>query len=128
MCYCCQKLESWSISGADRERIGSGSGADLHVTCLSQSEAQNREGIRSGSGADWERIPSQSHVISLSQSEAQKVRVDPLPIRSRSAPNPLPTGSAPKSHVILTSCLVDARQCSRCSGKVRTNHVYTTYD
>ena len=55
--------------------------------CLTQSEAQNREGIGSGSGADREQIgsrsgadreqiPSQSHVISLSQSEAQKVRVD----------------------------------------------------
>ena len=29
-----------------------------------------------------ERIPFQSLVISLSQSEAQKVRMDPLPIRS----------------------------------------------
>ena len=36
----------------DLENFGSRLVADPHVICLSQSEAQNREGIRSRSGAD----------------------------------------------------------------------------
>ena len=43
-----------SGSGADQERIGSRS----HLTCLSKSEAQNREWIGSGLGVDWEWIGS----------------------------------------------------------------------
>ena len=39
------KVRNW-------ENFGSGSGTDPHVMCLSQSEAQNREGIGSRSGAD----------------------------------------------------------------------------
>ena len=50
------------------ENFGSRLGARI---CLSQSEAQNREGIGSGSGVDPLLICSQSHVICLSQSEAQ---------------------------------------------------------
>ena len=42
-----------------------------------------------GSGGDQEWIPP-THVISLSQSEAQKFRLDPLPIPSKSAPDLLP--------------------------------------
>ena len=65
MCYCYQKLE-FSTSGADRERIpsilslslaytdhmGADSGGNLggdREQILSQSEAQNRQGIRSQS-------------------------------------------------------------------------------
>ena len=50
--------------GGDREGIGMGSGADppSHVMSLSQSEPQNREGIRSRSPLERASAPK-SHVI-----------------------------------------------------------------
>ena len=84
MCFCYRKLEICKF----RERIGSGS------ALIGSERSHDREWIRSGS--------SPTHVISLSQSEAQKVSgspPDPLPICSQSTPDPLPKGSPPKSHV-----------------------------
>ena len=77
MCLCYQKLEI----GKFQEQIGSGSAL-----------------IGSETSHDWEWIGSGSpptHVISLSQSEAQKVRVDPLL-------DPLPRGSPSKKSCDLS--------------------------
>ena len=108
----CQQVppEICWFSGADRERIVSGSGADQewipsqsHVISLSQSEAQNRERIRSKSGADQERIGSRSPLkVMWSLWANQGLRKSEW-IHSWSTPNPLPRGSAPKSHVISLS-------------------------
>ena len=151
MCYCYQKLEistsgadrKWipsilslslaytdhmgadPLSGVDRERIGSISGADSlgHVMSLSQSEAQNKERIGSGLGVDWEWIGSRSvgicsrstpkresapicHVISLSQSEAQNRATwlrERIPSQEQIGSGFLPIRS--RSHVI--SKLID---------------------
>ena len=70
------KVRNLEVSGADQALIGSEKSADW-------------EWIRSGSPP--------THVTSLSQSEAQKFRVNPLLIPSQSPPDPLliPSRSAP---------------------------------
>ena len=56
------KVRNLEVSGVDRALIGSGVDPLSHVISLSQSEAQNREGIRSQSPPKRGSAPK-SHVI-----------------------------------------------------------------
>ena len=92
MCYCYQKLEIWKISGADRERIP--------MWCVL---ANQRLRIERASGADREGIRNRSPAKVMWYLWAnQRLRKSEW-ITSRSAPDPLPIGSAPKSHMISLS-------------------------